>query len=207
MSTSKPPTSPDPSNAPPPSYIESLTTSQPANPTASRVFNLISTHIQPHLNDAPTTTLILVPFDITPLFASPTSEKSTGGTALAFPGERLVGFNADDHPILIRLSDTDGGLRFWRSAITLRELISQLSSEVSSLGYTLMTKGKISVETGWQSSEQVVLARGEARLHADVREICLRVENDMGLYETRSGMAVIVKVELGFDPENDDLYG
>ncbi|KAL8994984.1 MAG: hypothetical protein Q9169_005183, partial [Polycauliona sp. 2 TL-2023] len=179
MSTSKTSSSASPFDAPPPSYSESLTTPQPANPTASRVSNLISTHILPHLNDAPVTTLILVPFDVTPLFASPSTEKSKTTTSAAFPGERLVGFHSDDHPLLIRLSDSEGGLRFWRSAATLRELTAQLSREVSDLGYRIVSIGKPSSETGWQSSNQAALARGEARLHAEVKEVCLRIENEL----------------------------
>ena len=55
----------------------------------------------------------------------------------------------------------------------------------------------------WQSLRQAELRGGEARVHVEVKEVCLRVENEMGLYETRSGIAVVVRVELGCDDDDD----
>lgn len=203
MSTSKPSPALGPSDAPPPSYNESLTASQPANPIAYRVSTLISTNILPHLKDSSTTTLVLVPFDVTPLFACPATEHCKEATAFAYPGEKLVGFDSDEHPLLIRLSDAEGGLHFWRTAAVLRELTAQLCREVSSRGYHIVTGERSPMGLEWHSMHQTALTSGEARLHAEVREVCLRIENAMGLYETRSGIAVVVKVELAYD-ENDD---
>ncbi|KAI4257516.1 MAG: hypothetical protein L6R42_005603 [Xanthoria sp. 1 TBL-2021] len=203
MSTSKTSTAPDPSNALPPSYSESLTASQPANPIAYRVSTLISTHILPHLKDNSTTTLVLVPFDVTPLFALPATETSKDAKASAYTGEKLVGFDSDEDPLLIRLSDTEGGLHFWRTAAVLRELTAQLCREMISRGYRVVTGGRSPMGLEWRSFQQATLMSGEARLRAEVKEVCLRVENAMGLYETRSGTAIVVKVELAYD-ENDD---
>lgn len=59
----------------------------------------------------------------------------------------------------------------------------------------------------WQSVRQAELRGGEARVHVEVKEVCLRVENEMGLYETRSGIAVVVSVELGCDDDGNDEEG
>ncbi len=59
----------------------------------------------------------------------------------------------------------------------------------------------------WQSFRQAELPGGEARVHVEVKEVCLRVENEMGLYETRSGIAVVVSVELGCDDDGNDEEG
>ncbi|KAI4255080.1 MAG: hypothetical protein L6R42_006922 [Xanthoria sp. 1 TBL-2021] len=203
MSASKTSPALGPSDVPPPSYDESLTASQPANPIASRISTLISTHILPPLKANPTNTLVLVPFDVTPLFALPATEKCKDATAFAYPGEKLVGFDSDEDPLLIRLSDTEGGLHFWRTAAVLRELTAQLCREVSTRGYRVVTGGRSPMGLEWHSFHQATLMSGEARLHAEVKEVCLRVENAMGLYETRSGIAIVVKVELAYD-ENDD---
>lgn len=203
MSTSKPSPALGPSDVPPPSYSESLTASQPANPIASRISTLISTHILPHLKANSTTTLVLVPFDVIPLFAPPAPETSKDAKASAYPGEKLVGFDPDEDPLLIRLSDTEGGLHFWRTVAVLRELTAQLCREMISRGYRIVTGGRSPMGLEWHSVQQAALVSGEARVRAEVKEVCLRVENAMGLYETRSGIAIVVKVELAYD-ENDD---
>lgn len=56
----------------------------------------------------------------------------------------------------------------------------------------------------WKSVEQPMLADGEARIATDFKEITLRLENEMGLYETRSGMALVVKTEIGGIREEDE---
>lgn len=37
----------------------------------------------------------------------------------------------------------------------------------------------------------------------EMREACLKLENEMGLYETRSGRAIAVRVEVGVREEDD----
>ncbi|KAI4095886.1 MAG: hypothetical protein LQ339_007124 [Xanthoria mediterranea] len=218
MSSKPSPTLSPPPDTPPPSYTESLTAPSAANPILHRISTLITTHILPHLrtNNSPKTTLVLVPFDVTPLFP-PTSSTSTSHKdaatpppSSAYPGEKLVGFDADaaDHPLLIRLSSTEGPLQFWRTAAVLRDLTAQLCREVNSMGYRIVvSRGSSSVGLEWQSLRRAELKSGEARVHVEVKEVCLRVENEMGLYETRSGIAVVVEVELGHDDDRNDEEG
>ena len=49
----------------------------------------------------------------------------------------------------------------------------------------------------WKAVEQPMLKSGEARCAVEFKEVTLRLENEMGLYETRSGMALVVKTEIG----------
>ncbi|KAI4273349.1 MAG: hypothetical protein LQ337_004698 [Flavoplaca oasis] len=198
MSASKGPPALDFPDAPPPPYTESLTNSQPATSLDCRVNTLISTHILPHISNKSTTTLVLVPFDVTPLFAQPANESSKDATPLAYPGEKLVGFDSDEQPLLIRLSQADGGLAFWGIPAVLRELTTQLIQTVRSMGYRVVPNAESSVGGEWRPADKEPLANGQARLLVEVKEVCLRIENEMGLYETRSGMAVVVCVELGY---------
>lgn len=63
-------------------------------------------------------------------------------------------------------------------------------------GYNVREVTKMS--QGWQTSpDKGPLHEGEARIHIRMDQICLRVENAMGLYETKSGKALIVKVAIG----------
>lgn len=55
---------------------------------------------------------------------------------------------------------------------------------------------------GWRSDEEKhqnarALSKGEVRVRVQWREVCLRVENQLGLYETRRGPGLSVSVEVG----------
>lgn len=49
----------------------------------------------------------------------------------------------------------------------------------------------------WMSTKQKAVGPGEVDIGVECREISLRVENEIGLFETRNGKAVIVRVEVG----------
>jgi len=51
--------------------------------------------------------------------------------------------------------------------------------------------------TEWKIPEVEPLADGEMRTGVEIKDICLRIENGMGLYETRTGKAVVVMVDAG----------
>ncbi|KAL8767853.1 MAG: hypothetical protein Q9209_005745 [Squamulea sp. 1 TL-2023] len=187
----------EPSDESPPSYSESLNNSQPPNPITHRVRILISTHISPHIEGDSITTLVVVPSNVSPLFApsAPTSLKDTA--SFAYPGEMLVGFTSHDNPTLIRLSGTENGLEFWRRPSVLHELQVQLRQELVALGYEIVLEAPSASGVEWKSADKVMLRRGEARANVEMKEVCLRIENTMGLYETRTGKAIVVRVELG----------
>lgn len=57
-------------------------------------------------------------------------------------------------------------------------------------------------QLGWRSPHESttankVLSRGEMRVSVEWKEICLRVENAVGLYDTRKGPGICLSVEVG----------
>lgn len=60
-----------------------------------------------------------------------------------------------------------------------------------------------SKDVDWSSVERTPLSDGDARASVEVTEVCLRIENEMGLYETRTGRALVVKVEVGVREDDD----
>ncbi|KAL8646748.1 MAG: hypothetical protein Q9210_005953 [Variospora velana] len=203
-------------DAPPPSYSESFNAK---NPITSHVSTVVDLHISPHLavNHA-TNTIILVPSNISTLIASPASPLEKDPTSCAFPGETLVGFPSGHSPTVIRLAGPDDRLEFWQRAAALRALSHRLCERLRTQGYNIasnpretrrsQTPGRISgsMDVDWKSIEPRALTDGEATVNIEMKEVCLRVENDMGLYETRTGRAIVVRVDVGFGEEDDSWH-
>ncbi len=49
----------------------------------------------------------------------------------------------------------------------------------------------------WMATKVAAVSPGEVDVGVECRDVSLRVENEMGLFETRSGKAVVVRVEVG----------
>lgn len=62
-----------------------------------------------------------------------------------------------------------------------------------------------STHVDWKSVERSPLREGEATVSTEMKEVCLRIENEMGLYETRTGKAVVVRIVVG-RAEMDDCW-
>ncbi|KAI4184760.1 MAG: hypothetical protein LQ348_004505 [Seirophora lacunosa] len=205
------PSSPD---APPPSYSESVNA-----PLTSHVSTVVDLDISPHLaGDHATTTIILVPSNISTLIASPASGSPKDPSAGSFTGEILVGFPANDSPAIVRISGHDNRLEFWQRAAALGELKRQLSGRLAAQGYRIsrdphhqtkpsQTSARMpgSTHVDWKSVERSPLREGEATVSTEMKEVCLRIENEMGLYETRTGKAVVVRIVVG-RAEMDDCW-
>lgn len=188
-------------DAPPPSYSESLSTPRGHD---SRVPKLVESYILPHLHGDPNTTLILIPSDVSTLIP----ETTTFTSPAAFSHESIVGFQSTENPIIIRLQGVENALDYWRRGAAIGELESQLRVRLSDVGYrvihgspTANAQASIRIvgsqNVDWKGVERKSVMEGEARVTAEINEVCLRIENEMGLYETRTGRAVIVRVELG----------
>ncbi|KAL8781837.1 MAG: hypothetical protein Q9213_005839 [Squamulea squamosa] len=188
----------DPSDESPPSYSESLGNSQPSpDPVTQRVRTLISIHIGPNLNeDKSITTLAIVPSNVSPLFAPSATSPPKDSTSFAYPGEKLVGFTSYDNPTLIRLSGPDNSLEFWQRPSTLHELHAQICQDLVSQGHKIVVRPPSPPNVTWKFIEVAALKEGEARVDVEMKEVCLRIENAMGLYETRTGKAIVVRVEI-----------
>ena len=200
--------------APPPSYAESLSAPRPSG----ALTNAVDTHLLPHIQNAivnqiASTILVVIPANVSTL--SPPTEYSSEkeSTPSAFPGEALVGFPTS--PTVIRLGGAENSLEFWRRASVLNELKAQIRSTLEGEGYS-MIQGSLkspssatiagSRNVDWKSQERKVLGEGEAKVSAEVEEVCLRIENEMGLYETRTGRAIVLRVEIGVKEVGDDEW-
>ena len=51
--------------------------------------------------------------------------------------------------------------------------------------------------SSWRFERDEILNPGHVRLKVGLREVCLRVKTEFGLYETRTGKAVVVNFEVG----------
>ncbi|KAL8900386.1 MAG: hypothetical protein Q9207_005725 [Kuettlingeria erythrocarpa] len=202
-------------DAPPPSYSESVNALPSADPIISRVRTLIDTHISPYRYNNPSINFVIVPSNVTTLIPAPTEPSSCKEVlSNGFPNETLLGFPPEDISIIIRLFGSEHRLEFWQRTSVLRELNEQLRRKLSFEGHRVVSgslKAKANIpariagskEVNWSSVERTPLSDGEARLSAEVTEVCLRLENELGLYETRSGKALIVKVEFGVREDDD----
>ena len=196
-----------------PSYSESVRSSQqqlspsyyPQSITTARtalISSLLTTYIIPHfyrsaLSGLSSTTLILVPANVSSLNPS-------GKTESQNPSETIVGFPSAEHLTIVRLHGQENGLEFWRQSAVTQELGQQIRSHLRSSGYRVIKGSEASFQgpsppptADWRTVQNEALNNGEVSVQVATTEICLRTENDMGLYETRSGKAVVVKVNVG----------
>ncbi|KAL9137881.1 MAG: hypothetical protein Q9175_000908 [Cornicularia normoerica] len=203
-----------------PSYSESVRSSQqrtshsylPQKIAAARtavISSLLTTYITPHLHGSAlsglaSTTLILVPSNVSSLqppgkIGSKTLSDSEDG----LPRETVVGFPSAENLTMVRLHGLENSIDFWRQLAVIQELGQQLRTHLLNSGHRVIgddetsTQGPSFPNADWRTVQKVTLGAGEVRTRVETREICLRLENDMGLYETRTGKAVIVKVDVG----------
>ncbi|KAL9045542.1 MAG: hypothetical protein Q9214_001430 [Letrouitia sp. 1 TL-2023] len=207
-----------PSSSATPPYI--LSSQRSANRTAITKA-LLNEKIIPHLQQSilyglSKSTLLFVPSDIAVL--QPTSTGGVESELLPrFPGETIVDFPSSENPSLARLRGAENSFAFWRQQTALAELELQLQDWFRAGGYTVlgeeipdveatpinqakkMKKSEIDSYPGssWSYEEELPLRNGEVRTNVEIREVCLRIENEMGLYETRAGKVVMVRVQLG----------
>lgn len=169
------------------------------------------------------TTLVFIPSNASSLQPKPLSPYTlitnggpSGAAANNFPGETIIGFPSAENPHLIRLHGVENTVGFWRQEAVIQELNNQLKDKLERSGHRVvvdeMARG-ISADSAaeretlvrreslrnvqWMSIKKKKVGPGEVDIGAECREISLRVENEIGLFETKSGFAVIVRVEVG----------
>lgn len=199
----------------PPSYSESLTDSTspassfsfyPQNQSATRntiISNLIRTYIEPHLDSnahlgLSQSTLILIPSNSPALIApknASSDSKDPQSESEAFPGEVIVGFPTSENIALVRLRGHEHTLEFWRQPAVVGDLEQRLRGTLRSDGLEVFIR--TSSDAQWRHLEEKALGEGEARIGTEIKEVCLRIENQLGLYETRTGKALVVRVDFG----------
>lgn len=224
------------SSAPPPAYSETLSSPTPNPPTyatsqrAPRIIALVNDPIMKHVHDCIrkhvfSSTLILVPSDASTLMNvnafDPYSKPEPGSSDFEFDKEQVVGFPANERITLVRLSGSDKKIEYWRPASIIRELSATLSRALELDGYnvtgsqqglqlpprdSLASPSLVARSVEWKAVQHPPLAQGEARSSIEFQEVTLRIANEMGLYETRSGMALVVKTEVGIVDHEEAYY-
>lgn len=194
-----------------------------AQARSALVSSLLATHITPHLHSSSlsglsSTTLLLVPSNVSSL-QPPThgDTKGPSGDGPKFPGESVEGFYSTDNLTIIRMHGRQNSSEFWRQPAVIRVLEQQLQTQMRKDGHRVVgveelaeaasSNGAAKSHGGffkrkasnveWKMPEVEQLGDGEVRTGVEMKDICLRIENEMGLYETRTGKAVVVKVDVG----------
>lgn len=101
---------------------------------------------------------------------------------------------------MIRLEGQENSLGFWCQPRVVFELEQQLRSQLQREGLRVVgcnASQRAVSNVDWRTIERKPLKTSEASIEVGMQEISLRTENAMGLYETRTGKAVVVKVEFG----------
>ncbi|KAF6228367.1 hypothetical protein HO133_008097 [Letharia lupina] len=195
-----------------PSYSESVRSPQqnhspsylPQNIAAARtslISSLLTTYITPHLHESAlsglaSTTLILVPSNVSSL--QPPGETGSKGAS-----ETIVGFPSSENLTMVRLHGQENSLEFWRQLAVMQELGQQMRTHLRNSGHRVIGDNETSLQgpkspnADWRTVPKETLGNGEVRVQVETMDICLRTENDMGLYETKTGKAVVVKVDVG----------
>lgn len=189
------------------------------------ISTLLTTHIHPHMHTSALsglskTILVLVPSNVSSLHPAPfipTDPDSycnpfdKPGDGESFLGEKIIGFPSAENLFLIRLHGAENTLEFWRQPAVIRDLETQLRAELWAGGHRLADDGEETNRNGtgmvgsnsasasveWRFVEEAAVGEGELRVGVQIGDVSLRIENAMGLYETRAGKAIVVKVELG----------
>ena len=208
-----------------PPYSENLSYTSPtslpqnlASVRLARIYSLLETHIKPHLLDTTLaglscSTLILIPADVPTLTPSLVSDSKDGlGQQASFPGEKVAGFTDAGNVTLIRLYGPENSFEFWRQLPVIKELERALQAQLDRENDIGVVEESVLLAVpeskGWfkkkasgvpQQRTESVKASRSSKVKADVelRNVSLRTENAMGLYETKTGKAIVIKVDFG----------
>lgn len=207
-----------------PSYSETLSstsrTSLPHNLASirkARIHSLLETHIKPHLLDTTLaglsrSTLVLIPSDVPSLTPSLGNDsKDHLGQQASFPGEKIAGFSDAGNLTLIRLQGQENSFEFWRQLPVIKELERALQAHLERdkavgdiVEYILPARPE---SRGWfkkrtpsapqKKTENVKASRGsKVKAEVELQDVSLRTVNAMGLYETKTGKAIVIKVDF-----------
>ncbi|KAA6413465.1 MAG: hypothetical protein FRX48_03211 [Lasallia pustulata] len=214
-STTKPPLPP----APTPSLPTQLTSTR-----SQRIHSLTTAYILPLLTSQAQrglykTTFILIPSTTSPLASTAGDET----TVVGFPSDdhiQLVRLHGSEHslefwrqPAVVRELEVELKARLTASGHRVEEEQQPLSPAVAPSASPKGPKrsffsrrasekaAPVSRPVGsagtWSTPASAFLGAGQVRVKVGLQDVCLRLVTEMGLYETRTGMAVVVGVEIG----------
>lgn len=203
----------------PPSYSDSIYAKGKVSDNAKDsqdgpdlVHALLTIWIIPHVRTAISSstlssTLIIIPSDIATL--QPPVDMDAIIPSQGFPGEKVVGFPSAEELTLIRLSNPEDTHQYWQRQATKQLLADAVHAYLVQEGYYFpeditktepferMTGISSEFRKGWMTANEEQLRHREARINVSMQEICLRVEDKMGLYETKKGKALVVRLRMG----------
>ena len=205
-----------------PPYSENFSspTSLPQNLASvriARIYSLLETHIKPHLLDTTlaglsSSTLVLIPSDVPSLTPSLVDDSKDGlGQQASFPGEKLAGFRDVGSVTLIRLHNQENSFEFWRQLPVIKDLERALQTHLEREHDISDVEGPVlqavPESKGWFKKKSSgfprqktanVKASGNSKVKSKVelQDVSLRTENAMGLYETKTGKAIVIKVDF-----------
>ncbi|KAK0514813.1 hypothetical protein JMJ35_002192 [Cladonia borealis] len=207
-----------------PPYSENLSYTSPtslpqnlASVRIARIYSLLETHIKPHLLDTTLaglscSTLVLIPSNVPSLTSSLVNDSKDGlGQQASFPGEKIAGFTDAGNVTLIRLHGQENSFDFWRQLPVIKDLERALQAQLNRENDNSVVEESVLPAVpelkGWfkkkatsapQQRTENVKASGSSKVKADVelRDVSLRTENAMGLYETKTGKAIVIKVDF-----------
>ena len=207
-----------------PSYSETLIYTSPtslpqnlASVREARIHSLLETHIKPHLLDTTLaglsrSTLVLIPANVPSLTPTlPNDSKDHLGPQASFPGEKIAGFSDAGNLTLIRLQGQENSFEFWRQLPVIKELERALQAHierdnnVSDVDESVLPARPES--RGWfkkkvssvpqQKTEKIKTSGGsKVKTEVELQDVSLRTENAMGLYETKTGKAIVIRVDF-----------
>ena len=206
-----------------PAYSDNLSYTSPtslpqnlASVRIARIYSLIETHIKPHLLDTTlaglsSTTLVLIPSDVPSLTPSLANDSTDGLRRLpSFPDE-IVGFLDAANLTLIHLQGQENSFEFWRQLPVIKELEralqAQLKRENDISDVEESALPAVPESRGWfkkkassvppKKTEKVKASGGsKVKSEVELQDVSLRTENAMGLYETKTGKAIVIKVDF-----------
>lgn len=207
-----------------PSYSETLTSLSPtslpqnlASVRKARIHSLLGTHIKPYLLDITLaglsrSTLILIASDVpslTPNLANDSEDPL--GQQTSFPGEKIAGFSDAGNVTLIRLHGQENSFEFWRQGPVIKELERALQAHLEIDNAVAKNDEPVlparPESRRWfkkkassvpQQKPEKIKASGGSKVKAEVelQDVNLRTENAMGLYETKTGKAIVIEVDF-----------
>lgn len=193
-------------------------------PRYHHVDALLTTHIRPHLprstfDGISSRTLVLVPSNVSGLRPMPAvaAEPDSYLTPFdhsahsnGFINESIIGFPSTENLMLVRLHGDENTLEFWQQDQVIEDLETQLKAELRDAGRQVLEdyyqermdrsnrkNRAVNDRADWRAATERALQDGEVRVSIRIKEVSLRMENVMGLYETRGGKAIVVRVEFG----------
>ena len=139
--------------------------------------------------------------------------------------EEVIGFREGEYVKLVRLHGDEYNLEFWRQTAVISELSSALQTSLRKPGHSIaltpnaptalsptgtkkshfdwrkkdkevpLNSRKV-YASDWRFEKEEALENGEVRIKIGLQDVSLRMQSEMGLYDTRTGKAVVVSCEM-----------